>query len=420
MKLTIRRNFPALISCGAAVLAATFFLTLAAATSVFAQAQSVLYSFCQLKNCVDGMSPAGNLVMDANGYLYGTTGGGGWNAQGTVFRVSPDGSERVLHSFGVTSGDGYFPSPGLVIDKRGNLYGTTKLGGTNDTINGGGGTVYKITPAGAETILYNFGATSTDGTNPQAGLAADAKGNLYGTTLEGGENGYGTIFKLAPSGSETILYNFPNDGADRFQPDENLTLDNKGDVYGVTSYGGTNNAGLAFEVSADGAYTVLYNFGESATDASIPKSSLTLDSNGNLYGTSQAGGSNNEGTVFELSPKANGSWTENVLYSFSTSAGSVPEAGVTFATGGSLYGTTYDGGSGGCGTVFELSPNGTLTTLFTFNGTDGAYPNGNLLDSAGNYYGVTFEGGAQSGGTLYMITTASSAHASGENQACVF
>jgi uncharacterized repeat protein (TIGR03803 family) len=298
-----------------AVLAVTFFLSLAVMPAL-AQTETVLYNFCSLQNCVDGEMPAGNLVMDAAGNLYGTATLGGWNAEGAVFRVSPDGKERVLHSFGVTSTDGFFPSPGLVADKKGNLYGTTKLGGTNDTENEGAGIVFKLDPAGVETILHNFDAYSTDGINPQAGLVADAKGNLYGTTALGGENGYGTVFKLTPGGSETILYSFPNTGTERFQLDETLTLDNNGNLYGVSSYGGLYDQGLAFEINAAGVYSTLYNFGDSSTDAAIPKSSLTLDSDGNLYGTTQAGGSSNEGTVFELSLEANGSWSESVLYSF--------------------------------------------------------------------------------------------------------
>jgi len=394
------------ISRGAvAMLAATLFTTLAAGPRALAQTETVLYSFCSLQNCVDGQFPGGNLIMDAAGNLYGTTQDGGWNGEGAAFRVSPDGKERVLHSFGASTSDGYFPSPGLVLDKKGNFYGTTKLGGTNGATFGGYGTVFKLDSAGTETILYNFGASTADGVYPQAGLVADTKGNLYGTTIVGGENGYGVVFKLTPTGAETILYNFPNYGDDRFQPDQTLTLDKKGNLYGATNYGGLYDKGLAFEVSAAGVYTTLYNFGAFDTDAALPACTLTLDSEGNLYGTTALGGSDGGGTVFKLSHSPSGSWTETILYNFSATIASDPAGGVSLDSEGNLYGTTDGGGSDALGTVFELSATGTMTTLLNFDRTNGANPVGGLLlDSAGNVYGTTIGGGAVNGGAVYEIT----------------
>ncbi|MGA7219590.1 MAG: choice-of-anchor tandem repeat GloVer-containing protein [Candidatus Sulfotelmatobacter sp.] len=267
----------------AAVSAVTVLATLIATLPAQAQTETVLYSFCQRKYCYDGTLPSGSLVLNPNGNIYGVTMVGGAIGQGTLYGIKPDGTEEVLHSFGNAPGDGIFPY-GLIADSKGDLYGTTKLGGANGLENEGDGTVFKIT-AGVETILYNFGATSSDGINPQAGVVRDTKGNLYGTTIGGGANGAGTVFKLTPAGVETILHSFAKNGTDGNQADEMLTLDEKENVYGTTSYGGLNNAGIAFEISAAGTYTILYSFGTSASDGAYPFSSLTLDSAGNLYGT---------------------------------------------------------------------------------------------------------------------------------------
>ena len=200
--------------------------------------ESVLYSF---GTGTDGQDPYAGLIQDASGNLYGTTYYGGTNRTGTVFKVTPDGVETVLHSFG-TGTDGQYPYAGLIQDASGNLYGTTQQGGTNGT-----GTVFKVTPAGVETVLYSFGI-APDGYYPNAGLIQDASGNLYGTTYYGGTNNKGTVFKVTPAGVETVLYSF-GIAPDGYYPSARLIQDASGNLYGTTTQGGTNTTGTVFKIS---------------------------------------------------------------------------------------------------------------------------------------------------------------------------
>jgi uncharacterized repeat protein (TIGR03803 family) len=314
--------------------------------------ESILVSF----NGANGDTPWAGLVIDGAGNLYGTTSLGGTNNTGTVFKISPSGTESVLHSFAVpgeTDGDG--PYAGLVMDSAGNLYGTTAGGGTNGT-----GTVFKISPSGAESVIYSFAAPG--GTGPLspyfASLLMDSAGNLYGTTASGGTNDTGTVFKLSASGTESVLHSFgPYNGTDGDAPDAGLIMDSDGTLYGTTNEGGTNKTGTVFKISASGAESVLYSFGvPGGLDAYSPEfESLVMDGAGNLYGTTASGGTNNTGTVFKISA----SGVESVLYSFGPSSGTdgdSPYAGLIMDTAGNLYGTTRVGGAFGRGTVFKLSP----------------------------------------------------------------
>jgi len=311
--------------------------------------EMVLYGFCSASNCTDGADPSSGLIQDAAGNLYGVTERGGANTSadggvggGTVFKLAistvPGGgwTETVLYSFCPESNctDGEQPSAGLVQDAAGNLYGTTLYGGANTSANGGlgGGAVFKLAPpaqagdAWTETVLYSFCPESncTDGNQPAAGLIQDAAGNLYGTTYFGGANtsandntGGGTVFKLTvhPGGgwTETVLYSF-------------------------CSFGGS-----------------------SCTDGTLPSASLIQDTVGNLYGTAASGGANNSGAVFKLAVPAQsgGAWTETPLYSFCAAAscmdGGIPSAGLIADSEGDLYGTTSAGGVNNSGTVFELA-----------------------------------------------------------------
>jgi uncharacterized repeat protein (TIGR03803 family) len=276
--------------------------------------EQVLYTFLGL---TDGQEPNGGLVLDKNGNLYGTTYKGGQNSgsrnAGTVFAVSATGSETVLHRFGASKGDGKLPTSGLVMDKKGNLYGTTSAGG-GDGFYGPGfschehcGTVYEVTAAGVEKILYTFkGWKKGDGAAPFASLILDSSGNLYGTTYAGGAYGFGTIFKLTPTGQETVLYSFiglPDAG----NPVGRLVLDSKGNLYGTTSFGGTFGDGAVYELSASGTESVLYSFTDLA-DGGSPFDGLVLDNAGNLYGTTEIGGNFNNscpegcGVVFKVTP----------------------------------------------------------------------------------------------------------------------
>jgi uncharacterized repeat protein (TIGR03803 family) len=273
-------------------------------------------------------------------------------------------TEIVLYTFGELP-DGETPNSGVVFDKAGSLYGTTLYGGTGSCADGAGcGVVYKLTPSGGgwtEQVLYSFQGGSNDGELPYGGLIFDQAGNLYGTALDGGSAGDGVIYELTPSSggwTETILHAFQ--GSDGSQPFAGLIADKSGNLYGVASGGGSANGGAAFELSNPGhwTYTLLYSF----APGSDPYAPLTFDSVGNLYGTTSGLGSNeNTGTVFRLTP-SNGGWAETDLHDFTGFAnGAYPLGGVTLDANGNLYGTTLDGGpfgtcSLGCGVVWEITP----------------------------------------------------------------
>jgi uncharacterized repeat protein (TIGR03803 family) len=289
----------------------------------------------------------------------------------------------------------------------------------------GDGTAFKVSPDGTETILHNFGAFSTDGVEPVGGMVMDAKGNLYGTTYIGGihtTNDYGstapgTIFRLTPLGEETILHDFANDSTDGGNPSGPLIMDQNGNVYGTTQSGGTSvltGGGTVFEITAAGEYRILHSFAGPPNDGDTPFEGLTLDSQGNLYGATYGGGSGGgygKGTVFKLTPGSNGTWSETILYNFSDKTGACqdPFSNVVFDASGNLYGTTSSGGTLGLGCVYELSPAGKFTVLHSFGeGADGAYPTGNVVFSQGSVYGTTIEGGIvydyAGQGTVFKVT----------------
>jgi uncharacterized repeat protein (TIGR03803 family) len=359
--------------------------------------ESVLYSF---KGGSDGSNPSVGLIQDAAGNLYGTASGGG-KGYGTVFKLSLSNgqwTQTVLYSF--TGGnDGATPEAPLMFDKSGNLYGTTNGGGLYAL-----GTVFEVSHNGskwAETVLYSFKGGS-DGNSPLAGVIRDSAGNLFGTTWgnDHNPNGSSTAFELRPNGnggwSKTVLHNFLG-GDDGINPQAGLILDNAGNLYGTTSVGGASDRGTVFELSPDESgnwtETVLHSF-TGQGDGGYPQAELTIDSAGNLFGSTYYGGTYGSGTVFELSPSPGGVWTETVLDSFGNGNGFDPSGGVIFDAAGTLYGTTRNSG----GTVFELTSSladWTATTLHVFTGNpDGAFPQGFLLrDKEGNLYGTTYGGG---------------------------
>jgi uncharacterized repeat protein (TIGR03803 family) len=384
-----------LVDSGFVLLVATLGVLVIAVQVAQAQTESVLYSFCSQANCADGFHPNDKLVMDAEGNLYGTTLlGGAYNlcigGCGTVFKLSPSGTETVLHSFGDNAMDGQNPIAELITDAEGNLYGTTYLGGAH-----GVGTVFELSPTGTETILHSFRKGGRDGHTPYAGLIMDAKGNLYGTTYAGGAYGIGTVFELSPTGTETILHSFAAHKTDGAHPYARLVMDAKGSLYGTTVVGGAYGGGTVFEISAGGTETILHSFAKKGNDGYTPYAGLIMDALGNLYGTTWEGGARGYGTVFEVTPAG----TETVLYSFCTQGGpncmdgmdgGYPSAVIMDAEG-NFYGTTYFFS----GTVFELSPNGTETILHSFAGSpDGNVPfAGLIMDADGNLYGTTAFGG---------------------------
>jgi uncharacterized repeat protein (TIGR03803 family) len=316
-------------------------------------------------------------------------------------------TETVLHSF--TTAEGVSPVLGLVFDSAGNLYGVASEGGGTNA-----GTVFELIPSGSswtEKTIYRFKG-STDGATPLGSLIVDSSGNLYGTTNLGGTKGVGTVFELRPNGAtwtKTILHNFGGARDGEF-PSAGLAMDASGNLYGTTEGGGAfgngqnNVGGTAYKLAPRGGTwteTVIHSFG-SGTDGAVPRSNLTLDTSGNLYGTSTQGGAKTFGAVFKISPQSGGGWKESVLHSFNPGNfedGDGPVAGVIFDNAGNLYGTTTSGGEQDGGVVFELSPAGgtwTETILASFEQPfyqPSALYTGLVLDKAGNLYGATLRGG---------------------------
>jgi uncharacterized repeat protein (TIGR03803 family) len=376
--------------------------------------EKVLYAF---QSGADGLGPQARLIRGGNGSLYGTTVGGGGGTQcnnekggcGTVFRITSQGTETVLYAFSGGS-DGGGPWSNLVVDASGNLYGTTEEGGL------GAGTVFKLTPNGKESVLYALEG-APDGLSPRGNLVADNSGNLYGTTILGGNTGgdecqslgCGTVFKVAPDGTETVLHVFRG-GSDGFEPLGGVILDSQGNLYGTTLAGGGSGCGdsfgcgTVFEVTPDGTETVLYAF-QGGNDGAFPEDAPMIDGSGNLNGTTFEGGASNRGTVFKLAPDG----TEGVLFEFSYgSDGYFPLAGLIEDGGGNLYGTTSDGGvgcdGGGCGTVFELTPEGKEKVLYSFKKARGAHPAaGLLMGSSGTLYGTAPRGGKHKDGVVFRV-----------------
>lgn len=425
-------------------------------TATLLTAQTNLQTLHQFTG-LDGGYPIGNLISDSAGNLYGTAEDGGlqnaagcvsiaFNVQGycgTVFKLSKSSgggwTTTILYQF--TGGaDGGSPYAGLAIDREGNLYGTTAFGGTCPFAFGCG-VVFKLSPTSSgpwtETVLYAFQA-GNDGGVPESQLVFDSSGNLYGTTLSGG-NGFcglgvpcGVVFEVSPTSSgpwtESVLYSFQeiSDGA---EPTGTLVFDSRGNLYGTTSIGGDLNSpcgypffgcGTVFQLSPSSSgwtKTILHAF-EGGIDGAFPNGGVIVDHNGRIYGATNAGGIRQWcganvpgcGVIYTIRPTSSGGWTENVLKSFqpNTSGGQRPIGNLVLDSAGSLYGTALDGklpgGATGAGVVFKLSPSGnswTETVLHTFSSasnaiSDGTGPNTSLLvNSAGNLFGTSLGGGIQ-------------------------
>lgn len=318
-----------------------------------------LYTFCSKPGCIDGYQPFAGLVLATNGNFYGTTSTGGAHGSGTVFKITRAGTLSTLYSFCSQTGcaDGVQPLAGLVQGTDGNFYGTTHGGGAN-----GSGTVFKITPTGTTlTTLYSFCPKTgcADGFYPWAGLVQGTDGNFYGTTVGGGSHGnYGTVFKINPGTHMlTTLYSFCSQTGctDGTSPYAGLVQGTDGNFYGTTLGGGTNHNGTVFKITSTGTLTTLHRFVH--TDGFAPSAGLVQATDGNFYGTTSAGGANGLGTVFKITP--GGMNTLTTLHSFGGADGNGPY-GLVQDTNGNFYGTTQYGGannvcSGGCGTVFSLS-----------------------------------------------------------------
>jgi uncharacterized repeat protein (TIGR03803 family) len=385
---------------------------LCAATAIVSQAQTfnTLVQF----NGSDGANPLyGALVQGIDGNLYGTTSGP--QPDGTIFRITPQGVLTTIHSF--TGSDGRSPYGGLVLATDGNFYGTTAFGGVLVCEVGqfnGCGTVFRITPSGELTTLYSFCTRTncTDGTNPYAGLVEATDGNFYGTTHYGGDvtcnppQGCGTVFKITPAGILTTLRTFEGTGDDGDLPQASLIQGTNGSLYGTTYSGGNGNiqcCGTAFRITKYDRFTSApFGYGNGAQLAG----GLIQGADGNFYGTTAFGSLKNDGTIFKITP----SGRITSLYDFNGSDGAVPFAGLVQATDGDFYGTTAEGGdlacNFGCGTLFKISTSGVLTTLHDFDSSDGEVPESSLLQATnGIFYGTTpyLGGNPQGFGTVFSL-----------------
>jgi uncharacterized repeat protein (TIGR03803 family) len=375
------------------------------ATAIVSPAQTFtsLLSF----DWTDGQAPyLVSLVQGTDGNLYGTTMYGGakkLNA-GTVFRITPGGALTSLYSFCGQPGcaDGADPYAGLVLGTDGNFYGTTFVSGANDN-----GTVFKITPAGVLSVLYSFCSQPdcADGSLPTAGLVQGTDGAFYGTTDGGGTSNEGTVFRITAGGVLTTLHSF--DRTDGLTP-SGLIQGADGSLYGTTLYGGATTAcggaflgcGTVFKITSGGTLTVLHSF--KGNDGNEPIGGLIQGADGNFYGTTYEGGSLSSGcqygcgTVFKITPGG----TLTTLHRFVNTDGGFPTSSLIQATDGNFYGTTGFGGDlscdspEGCGTIFKMTPSGALTTLHSFDSTDGSDPSGGLVQAtSGTLYGTTASGG---------------------------
>ena len=329
-----------------------------------------------------------------------------------MFSVTPRGEETVLHAF--TGGsDGANPDAAL-IDVNGTLYGTTRLGGGSRCDKLGCGTVFTITPSGSENVLHAF-TGPPDGAWPAAGLI-NVNGTLYGTTTEGGISGgcrlghpkigCGTVYSISPSGSENVLFRLVGPATGSY-PVTSL-IDVNGTLYGETEYGGGHGQGSVYTVTPSGSGKLLYHFTYKEDDGEAPAAAV-IDVKGLLYGTLSSGGAHGQGTVYSITT----SGAVNVVYNFSSSNGAFPRASLIDARG-TLYGTTTLGGvkgcfspnGGGCGTIFSVTRGGTekVVHAFSYGGSDGYYPASNLTSVNGTLYGTTAYGGTHGYGTVYEIT----------------
>jgi len=386
---------------GTAVRTATLLLALLVCAPAQAWTLKVLHRFT---GGSDGADPNVDLVRDkTTGDLYGVTSGGGDNGKGVVFKFAPDGTETILYAFrGAENGDG---PASLIRDDAGNLYGTTWVGGDLgcDYFRGGCGVVFKLAPDGTYTVLHTF--TGSGAASSTAKLTRDPHtGDLYGTTSQGGANNKGAVFKLAADGTYTVLHSF--DGRDGDGPIGRLVRDTDGTLYGTTEWGGdpgcrdgTDGCGVVFKLAPDGSETVLYAF--TSPGRGFPSSGLRKDASGNLYGTG-GGFSGRHGSVFKLRPNGN----LKTLHTFMRHNGAKGPHGdlLLLQDSGTIIGTTLYGGPNDGGVAYSVTLDGTYTVLHEFRYDEGLYPSGGLVkDDDGNLFGTTAYGPDPYYGMLFEL-----------------
>jgi uncharacterized repeat protein (TIGR03803 family) len=391
-----------LIKVSTTLFAAIAFAAAAFSLAVRAQAQTfdTLVSF----DGTNGYGPYAGLTQATDGNFYGTTNQGGAGIGctlgcGTLFKITPAGALTTLHSFGGSSGIAPYSAP--VQATNGDFYGTTAGGpGRN-----GFGTIYKITAEGELSTLEVF--DYYNGGNARGSLIQATDGSLYGTSIADGINGGANIFRVTPSGTLTTVADFANVAGAGSIPVAGLVQVANGDFYGTTEAGGTGNGacgagcGTVFKVTPGGALTTIYSFAQLGYG---PTSPLVQGTDGNFYGTTVYYGNGFNGccgTIFKITPTG----TMTMLYWFSGSNGAYPYAGLIQATDGNFYGTTELGGANNLGTIFQITPQGTLTTLHSFDSTDGAAPYSGLIqDTDGSFYGTTSAGGTNNDGTIFKLS----------------
>lgn len=376
-------------------LALTLMTVLVLGLSGWAQSFTTIYEFT---GGSDGGYPLAGVIQDNRGNLYGTTTNGGTVCAyggvgcGVVFRVDTAGSEHVLYSF--TEGADEFPYASL-FEYKGKFYGTT-YGGD------GCGTLYEVDKAGTESDLYQFRGGNQDGCEPAQAVVMDSKRDIYTATFYGGTSEKGAIIQRKWNGEESVFYSFEggaSDGAGPFLG--GLLMDKKGDLYGVTEFGGASNQGVLYKVGPKGRETMLYGFAGGVADGCYPYGTPAEDKAGNLYGTTEGCGAFGGGIIWKVSPDGH----ETILHNFAggPSDGANPFGGVVLDTSGNLYGATvYGGASAYYGTVYEVTASGTLTLLHSFDNSDGANPIGEVIRNPnGSLYGTTSAGGSYGAGTVW-------------------
>ncbi len=372
-----------------AMLVTLAFILTAVASPAYAQVPSLVSSFDPISNGIFGPFPPSVMTQGQDGNLYGTTDSGGLNLVGGVFVVTPGGSESTLHVF--ADSEGRHCNMGLTLGTDGNFYGACYDGGTTNH-----GTVYQITPSGVFTILHSFSNSGADGASPNAPPIQGRDGNFYGTTVGGGTNGDGTIYKLTPKGTVTTIHSFiyPAEGG---SPGAQLVQGSDGNFYGTTEDGGV------FRVTPAGKLKVVHTLSPSEGEVSL--ATLVQGTDGNYYGTASLGGTIGEGTVFKTT--AGGKFS--VLYNFNSALDGQgdPWVGLTQASDGNYYGVTFRFGLQGqnqYGGIYKLSPKGVYSSLYLFDGTVGANPASALIQHTnGLLYGNTQNNGGFNVGTIYSL-----------------
>ena len=354
-------------------------------------------SFSIIKGFADwGRVPKGDLYRHTDGNFYGMTSAGGIYDDGTIFKMSSTGAITIIRNFDYTN-DGAYPEGELIKGPDGNMWGMTSSGGSNTT-----GVIFKLTTAAVFTVVHVFDYTA-DGSSPHGHLVLGKDGNFYGITAAGGTYGYGTIFKMTPSGTYSVLRHL-NGGSDGGPSYGSITEGSDGNLYGMTYGGGTNNIGTIIKISKTGSgFTVLRNF-TYATDGGYSRGDLVQATDGFLYGMTAAGGVNGHGIIFKIKTTG-GSFAD--LRDLTGTDGENPTGGLVQHTDGFLYGLAYGGGAHGGGTFFKISTAGAFTPLYAFTpDTDGGYPDGGVIVSSdGNLYGMTSDGGPNFLGTAFKVTT---------------